>query len=794
MKKIGKLAGVSASVLIVVLVTLAVLARVLITPERVKHAITPLASEALHREVQIGEAEFDLLSGITLKNLLVKDQKSDQAFITADQVVLRYQLLPLLSMQVIIDEVRLENPKIRLARLANGHWDFADLLGDANSAPDINGDNLPDRAERKSPFNLLVSDVSITGGQALVLDYGLGTRTPRRYLFSDLTVAARDISPGTTIPFQIKARHKGAALAGDGEFNMQTRQGNLHVKASKLDLAPFTAYLTQKLPGRLSSLKGDLDLHAEIKGPALVAKGAAKFTEINLRLKTAGNKPLQSTALSLKYDIAADLTSSAIDIRSAEGHLEKIPFTLSGRITDIARQPAVDLSLFLSRQDIRPLLTKLPGHLPFFSPRMDPEGVFQARLHFTGPVHRAGNLLHDGEIRLDDITVTMGGLRPVASGLVLIKGDTVESEKLKLQIGENQAWLDIKADNLFDKTRVITSRITTKHLDLDALLQSAVSRAKPGEKETEPGPFNLPIKAEGKISAGKALYKGLEIEDFDLNYHLANNILSIKQMKGKVADGLFNQRATVDLRKKGVAWSSTLQLQKVEAAPIVAAFAPRAAGILYGPVDLNLEIRGRGTLPRSVRKTASGKGTLQVAKGKLTGAGMVQELASYLDLDDLQVMRVQDAEGEFTFRDGRFRLHSSFGGREVQMAASGTIGYDGALDLTLSTRLSPSLSQKLSRSGTLSGYLTDAEGWANLPLKAKGTHFAPQFALETTAVRDMNKDIAREKRLEDFREKVFGLDDDKLEQVRASSYHQGVPEEEEPKRRLFEGSLKGLLY
>ena len=66
--------------------------------------------------------------GITLHDLSVSEPEGGEPFVAADAVVLRYQLLPLLFRHVVVDEVRLDAPRIRIERLPEGRFNFSDLL------------------------------------------------------------------------------------------------------------------------------------------------------------------------------------------------------------------------------------------------------------------------------------------------------------------------------------------------------------------------------------------------------------------------------------------------------------------------------------------------------------------------------------------------------------------------------------------------------------------------------------------------------------------------------------------
>ncbi|MEJ2520432.1 MAG: AsmA family protein, partial [Desulfuromonadales bacterium] len=129
MKRFAKILAIVATVVIALMVVLVVLAKVVITPERVKQTVLPIVEENLQRKVELGDIEVSIFSGIGLNDLKVYDKDGSEVFVSTQRVQLDYQLLPLLGLKVVIDNVLVEQPKIRIVRAADGRFNFADLLG-----------------------------------------------------------------------------------------------------------------------------------------------------------------------------------------------------------------------------------------------------------------------------------------------------------------------------------------------------------------------------------------------------------------------------------------------------------------------------------------------------------------------------------------------------------------------------------------------------------------------------------------------------------------------------------------
>jgi AsmA protein len=92
---------------------------------------------------------------------------------------------------------------------------------------------------------------------------------------------------------------------------------------------------------------------------------------------------------------------------------------------------------------------------------------------------------------------------------------------------------------------------------------------------------------------------------------------------------------------------------------------------------------------------------------------------------------------------------------DLRMAPAGSVGLDGSLDIALNASLGPSLVGKINVGGNAVQFLTDKEGWAQLPIKVAGTVKAPKFALDTSAVGQKVKEQAGEEIRKRLEEKLF---------------------------------------
>ena len=221
------LSGIGA-VLILLVVALLVLATVLITPERVKETILPLAEENLQRKIELGDIEVSLLSGIEIHGLKLYEKNGKDLFVSTDMVRLKYQLLPLLAMKVVIDEVRLEKPNIRVVRLKDGQFNYSDLIDGADSEttpektqPQPQQGSESASSESDLPLSLLVSNLLLQDGHLVFIDHVLNDKAPYRYEISGLQVAAKGVTLTGKIPLSVQCQLNESPLTLDGHINLQ---------------------------------------------------------------------------------------------------------------------------------------------------------------------------------------------------------------------------------------------------------------------------------------------------------------------------------------------------------------------------------------------------------------------------------------------------------------------------------------------------------------------------------------------------------------------------------------------
>lgn len=170
MGKLGKVLGIIVLLFVVAVAGLVAFVHYYLTEERVKALVIPQAEAALGRKVAIGDIKIGLLSGITIRDFLVKEADQTQNFVSTKAFVLSYDLLPLLQKKLVISEIRFDEPTVQVTRDARGKFNFSTLALLAEKKPQQTDGKKSPAATAALPVALTFDQVRINRAQIKIRD------------------------------------------------------------------------------------------------------------------------------------------------------------------------------------------------------------------------------------------------------------------------------------------------------------------------------------------------------------------------------------------------------------------------------------------------------------------------------------------------------------------------------------------------------------------------------------------------------------------------------------------------
>ena len=115
----------------------------LLLPPVVKLVLVDQLAEVLHRPVTIKSVSLNPYAlSFTLDGFSVEEPEGGKEFVGFDRLYMNLESASLFRFGLVLGEVRLENPRIKVARLADNRYNFSDLLDEFLAKPK-NNDPIP---------------------------------------------------------------------------------------------------------------------------------------------------------------------------------------------------------------------------------------------------------------------------------------------------------------------------------------------------------------------------------------------------------------------------------------------------------------------------------------------------------------------------------------------------------------------------------------------------------------------------------------------------------------------------
>ena len=268
-------------------------------PNQYKAQVADLVKDKTQRTLTIeGDIRLMLFPklGVHLGKTRLSEFKSEKDFAGLDDMRVSLALIPLLSRQVVVDQIQLDGLRANLVRHKDGKTNIDDLLGgekkEASAKP-------AEPAKGQTPIRLAVDGVRISKAALVWQDDATGAD----YAISDFSLKTGRVAPGVPTKFDLAATIKATQPKTDVKL-----QAGGTLMADLENQAFAVTGLTVKLNGDAAGVSG---LAAELSGSAGAdlkkqtanADLAMKLDESNIKAKFA---VADFAALRSTFDIAID--------------------------------------------------------------------------------------------------------------------------------------------------------------------------------------------------------------------------------------------------------------------------------------------------------------------------------------------------------------------------------------------------------------------------------------------------------------------------------------------------------
>jgi len=439
MNRTLKIVGIVVAILLVIIIALPFVINV----NSFRPKVEATASEALGRQVKVGNLSLSILSGtVTADDISIAEDPAfgKTPFVTAKSLKIGVELMPLItSKELRVTGITLEQPQITLLKTTDGKWNFSSLGGKAaekSSAPSSGS---------SAPSNLSVAKLKVSDGKLIV---GKANSTAKPHVYDQVNITVTNFSPTSQFPFRLTAK-----LPAGGSADISGQAGPINatdaaktpfeakVKVNNMDIVASGFIDPASGIGGLANFDGTLNSNGSM------AKALGTFTGNKLQFSPKGS-PASKTVV-IKHAVDVDLDKQAGKITQGDVEIGKAVAHLTGTFKSQGEAQLVDMKLNGPNMPVEELQAMLPALgvvLPSGSQLKG--GTLSADLSIVGPVDK---LVITGPVKLSDTKLAGFDLGSKLGALSTFAGKATSNPDTSIQNFSTNARVapeGTRADNL----------------------------------------------------------------------------------------------------------------------------------------------------------------------------------------------------------------------------------------------------------------------------------------------------------------------------------------------------------
>ncbi len=787
MKALKYLLYIVVGLVVLLIVAIAIVAATF-DPNDYKPQIVQLVKDKTGRTLTIeGDIGLKLFPkiGAEVGKVSLSDPAGTSEFAGLDQAQVYLALLPLLSRQVVVDEVRVDGLRANLVKHKDGSTNFSDLTGageKAESAPP------PQPAQPSRPVRLDISGVRITNSRLTWKDEGSG---------NDLAIELAELQTGriaekTPSKVELTATVKGvqpkvdlkAVLAGVLTFDLAGQQyGFKGLDAKLTGTALDFSDIALALAGDVEALAAAQ--RVAVSGLKLDGKAGRGKDLYNLKLSapaiesTPEALSIADLALSANGTVAGiQLTSSDLKIPSVRMNLERSLIVLEGLALAAKAKTGsdnVEIDLSAPKLSVTPeqasgasaaLTAKLAGAQRNANVTLKLSGV-----EGSAKALKIAALTLDVDAKQEDNAVKGQLSTPVTGNLEakvfelpkLAANFTVTSPAIpqktvqvtlsglvRADLGKERVLADIvtKFDESNIKAKGGISRfakpaddfdVTIDRLNLDRYMPPKKSEDKPAEGKPAPAgpeqPIDLsplkPLDLTGSLKVGALQVNNVKAANVRVDLRAKEGKLNVDPLSANLYEGSTKGVLSVDANTNRFVVKQTMS--GIAIGPLLRDAAQK--DVLEGRGNVALDVTTQGNLVSALKKALNGKAQLALKDGAVKGidlAGAVRTVKTKFGGKDAEGTASRGEKTDFSELTASFNIKDGIAHNDDLNLKSPFIRVGGAGDVNIPAS-SLDYVVKVSLVGSMAGQggkeLTELKGFT-VPVRLSGPFTAMKYKVE----------------------------------------------------------------
>ena len=708
------------------------------------------AEQALGRKLSVGDVGVTLWGGIglTLSNFTMSDDPSfsSKQFVSAEDLQINVNLLPLLRKDFQVKRLILHKPIIQVIRNREGRFNFASLGKDRKEKP-----KEPEKVEkdRQAPPVLLIAVVDVSGGEIHYLDQKAGTDFSANQI--DFKVKDFDLNR----PFSAEL---AAALFSERQnVKLQAQIGPIGTQTDFTDVpidgkADVESLDFGKLKSTLPAIGAGLPKDTDVSGIVTVKDLRIKGTLKKLSLKGAldgtgaalnfGKTLRKASGIPLVVSTDAQYGNGLLRLGQTKAKLSTMEVTGSGDIS-LGDVTVLNLSFASNRFS----LDGWEKLIPLLADYQLSGNVEVQKTTVQGKLDKGLSPQLHGSLTLSGVSAKPPQFPKPIKDLntrIDFTGQKAVLKDTTLSLGNSRIRLAAEIDRF--SPLMLTYRLSTPEIwpaDFQASLpedrKADVLRnlSSEGTVNTQDGRLTF----RGKLASTQGTLYKIDYKDLGTNLVFENQVASIRNLRLNTLSGSLQAEGEYALNSAVPRFSLASKAQGLDLRELYHSVDPKSTRDIQGRLNADMKISGSGKEWNEIKPSLRGQGQAEVLQGALLDFNIADNVLSsitgipgltslinpqlrkkYPETFEAKDTQFKELKGLFDLADARMNVKDlRIAAADYTVQGNGSVDFEKRVNFQATLALSQPLSADLGHSAREVTYMFNNQNQFEIPFSLTGT-------------------------------------------------------------------------
>jgi hypothetical protein len=353
-----------------------------VLPAIIKSQMLKRLPALTHRNVAVQQVKLNPYTlSFTLRGFSLTESNGEE-FVSLDELYINFEAISLLKRGFVFSDIHVRKPSANIVRLADGTFNFSNLLAITNKEPSEVKPAAPSSVNKQLPL-VIVKALEVEDGQFSFTD--LDRKKPFQRRFGPINVILSDFTtrPKAGSPYSVVvSTQDGETFAWSGDVSIVPLHSAGTFKMTGLHVDKYAAYAEDVLPIHVDG--GRVDLQTDYQ--MAVTGEEASATVSNLTVDLAGiqvstTQPRPALARLDKLHLSVD----GVSLHTAAKRLEIARIQLTDLTTGVTLLPGAPATQTVTQAASKPAIEPKPAaaQTNAFQVKIDEVALQNASFHFT---------------------------------------------------------------------------------------------------------------------------------------------------------------------------------------------------------------------------------------------------------------------------------------------------------------------------------------------------------------------------------------------------------------------------